>query len=166
MRLLGLGWMPLGILNVPLFFLAGAMISAYFVDRRFHRGLQPRYATVMGLVAACLLGAAVAGKAGFFGEFGDPVDLDTDYVLLALLCMASGLQNAAITTSSGFAVRTTHLTGITTDLAIGLVRAGSIDPRSQKFAIEVRTNFLPIGTILSFMFGSVVGVALFFKPNI
>ena len=42
--------------------------------------------------------------------------------LEATLCFAMGLQNAMVTRLSGAVVRTTHLTGITTDLGIKLVR--------------------------------------------
>lgn len=41
----------------------------------------------------------------------------------ALLCMAMGIQNALVTKVSGAVVRTTHLTGIVTDLGIETVRA-------------------------------------------
>lgn len=152
-----------GIMSVPLFFLVGAMISAYFVDRRFHQGEKPRYVIVMGLVATCLLLAVFLGSRGVFGPFGNATRLREDYILLALLCTASGLQNAAVTTSTGFAVRTTHLTGITTDLAIGLVRAQSVSRDTQTYVTEMRNNWLRIGTIASFMFGSVVGVLVFMR---
>lgn len=155
----------IGILSVPAFFLMGAMLSAYLIDRRFHRGHAPRYAFVMALVALCLVTAALVGHMKLFGEFGEPPRLKHDYFLLALLCMASGLQNAAITTSSGAAIRTTHLTGITTDLAIGLVRAGSLRDKADRYTREMRENWLRIGTIASFMVGSVVGVYTFQRSH-
>ncbi len=42
--------------------------------------------------------------------------------MAALLCAAMGLQNALVTRLSGATVRTTHLTGIVTDLGIETVR--------------------------------------------
>jgi uncharacterized membrane protein YoaK (UPF0700 family) len=42
--------------------------------------------------------------------------------MAALLCAAMGLQNALVTRLSGATVRTTHLTGIVTDLGIESVR--------------------------------------------
>src|SRR5947209_3096681 len=49
----------IGILSVPFFFLMGAMISAYLIDRPFHRGRKPHYAAVMSLAAFCLVAAAL-----------------------------------------------------------------------------------------------------------
>jgi uncharacterized membrane protein YoaK (UPF0700 family) len=43
--------------------------------------------------------------------------------MTALLCCAMGLQNALVTRLSGSVVRTTHLTGISTDIGIESMRA-------------------------------------------
>ena len=155
----------IGLLSVPLFFILGVMISAYNIDRRHHLGLRPRYAMVMALVTTCLLIATLCGYLGFFGTFGEVSHLKNDFVLLALLCMASGLQNAAITTASGATIRTTHLTGVTTDLGIGIMRAhfpyeGESSAHHHQ---EVRANLLRVGTIFSFMIGSAIGAALFVR---
>ena len=151
----------IGILSVPVFFLAGAMISAYLVDRPYHQGKKPHYASVMALVAFCLMLVTAGGVMDYFSGFGDALQLKKDYFFLVLLCMASGLQNAAITTASGAAVRTTHLTGITTDLAIGIVRARYTSESSSKFKAEMRSNYLRVGTIVSFILGSVAGAYCF-----
>jgi uncharacterized membrane protein YoaK (UPF0700 family) len=152
-----------GILFVPAFFLLGTMISAYMVDHRFHRGKRPHYDWVMFLEALCLIAAAVGGQLHFFGNFGDPLKLKTDFALLALLCLASGLQNAAITSATGSSVRTTHLTGITTDLGIGIVRALALKGHRKDHDREVRAIWLRAGTIISFYSGSAIGAILFLK---
>ncbi|MFL5814147.1 MAG: YoaK family protein [Bdellovibrionia bacterium] len=153
----------IGILFVPAFFLLGTMISAYMVDHRFHRGRRPHYDWVMFLEVLCLVAAAVGGQLHFFGSFGEPLKLKSDFALLALLCLASGLQNAAITSATGSSVRTTHLTGITTDLGIGIVRALALKGHRKHHDREVRANWLRAGTIFSFYAGSVVGAILFLK---
>jgi uncharacterized membrane protein YoaK (UPF0700 family) len=43
--------------------------------------------------------------------------------MTALLCFAMGLQNALVTKLSGARIRTTHMTGVTTDIAIETARA-------------------------------------------
>lgn len=42
--------------------------------------------------------------------------------MTALLCIGMGVQNALVTTLSGTRIRTTHLTGVTTDIGIELAR--------------------------------------------
>ncbi len=149
-----------GIVSLPLFFLLGVMVSAYLVDRRVHRGQRPHYALVMSLVCLCLLGAALGGHFDLFGSFGSEPRLSKDYMLLALLCAASGLQNAAISTSSGATVRTTHLTGVTTDLGTGLVRAFS---NPAVFRMEMQAVRLRMGTISAFIMGSLIGSYFYLK---
>jgi len=152
----------LGILSVPLFFLVGVMISAYLVDRRVHRGSRPRYALVMGLIALCLISASVGGYFGVFGVFGHEPHLRKDYFLLALLCSASGLQNAVISSASGRTVRTTHLTGVTTDLGTGLVRALA---SRRRFKAEMKAARLRLGTIVAFSGGSLVGAGIYLQAG-
>jgi uncharacterized membrane protein YoaK (UPF0700 family) len=153
----------LGMLSVPLFFLAGVMAAAWLVATKRAKNLDPPYATIMGMIALCLVVAAAAGSFNVFGVFGTDFYLKHDYVLLALLCFASGLQNCAITISSSSTVRATHLTGPTTDLGIGLVEAFIVHRNSDIYSAIMRKNKLRIGGILSFLIGGAVGAFLFLK---
>lgn len=74
-------------------------------------------------------------------------------------------MNGAITTPSRGTVRTTHLTCLTTDLGLGIVRVFYDRQEKPAHALDVRANWLRIGTISSFIGGSVVGAALFLKIN-
>jgi uncharacterized membrane protein YoaK (UPF0700 family) len=153
----------LGILSVPLFFLFGVLISAYYVDRRVHAGKRPRYALVMGFETVCLFFAGLGGVLGLWSEFGKELVLSRDFAFLALLCMASGIQNAALSSSSGSTLRTTHLTGTTTDLGIGLVRWATYSRKDARRKLEMRGNVFRIGLIVSFIIGSAVGAVLYVK---
>ncbi len=151
----------LGILSVPFYFLIGVMVSAYFTDREIARGGLPRYGIVMKLIALLLAAATVGGCLNVFGKFGKPFDMDSDYFLLVLLCGASGLQNAAITTASGGLMRSTHLTGATTDIGIGLVRSlfGHRDPALRRR--DLYRGTLRFGCIAAFAVGGIFGAILF-----
>lgn len=153
----------LGILSVPVFFLLGAFVAGLLIDRPIHRGGNPHFDWVMGLGALCLFLAASGGELLQFGVFGEAVGLKQNYILMVLLCLASGLQNGAITSSSGRSVRTTHLTGLTTDLGLGLARVLTFDLGKSNFQKEVRANYLRIGSIFAFVLGSAVGAWIFIK---
>ena len=155
----------LGILSVPLFFLMGSMISACFIDVRIHQQQKPRYALVMALVGFCLILAALLGQFHVLGAFGGHNLLSDDYVLMALLCLASGLQNAAITTASSGTVRSSHMTGLTTDLGIGWVRSFQMRHDSDARRHIQRINRLRLGCIGSFVLGSAGGAFLFLRYN-
>lgn len=139
----------LSILSVPLFFLLGAFVAGLLIDRPIHLGKKPHFDWVMGLSATCLYLAASGVRA--------------DYLLMALLCLASGLQNGAITSSSGKSVRTTHLTGLTTDLGLSLAQVFIFGNKSHIAKREMYASYLRLGSILFFVVGSAVGALVIVK---
>ena len=153
-----------GMLSVPLFFLFGNIISGYLVDRRLTMQLRPHYTTVFGLMTGFMLITFILGITNTFGTFGEELSLSSDYSLLALLCLTSGIQNGTIATVSGSIVRTTHLTGLTTDLGIGLVRIFTKTYRLPR-EHELLANWMRIGIIISFVLGSCLSGIIFFKAQ-
>jgi uncharacterized membrane protein YoaK (UPF0700 family) len=151
----------LGMLFVPLFFLLGAMISGQLVDVRLKLHLKPRYYISFGIIFALLLAVFAGGMTGFFGAFGEPLALSRDYTLLSLLCLVCGIQNGTITTASKAVVRTTHLTGITTDLGLGLMRVLNRGKLKEEISGEGRANLMRIGLIFFFGLGSILGGFVF-----
>lgn len=151
-----------GMLTVPLFFLMGSMISAFFVDRKISHGQKGQFHILFFLMSLFLFLVTIFGSLGYFGRFGAPHDILTDYLLIALLCLSSGIQNAAVSTSSNNFVRTTHLTGITTDLGVGVVRVFSqSNPATQK--IETHKNQIRMLLVAAFTIGSAFSAITFLK---
>ena len=160
---LGLGEEALGMLVVPCFFLLGSMLSGYFVDVRLKLGKRPKYYITFGLMFFLNLVIFLVGIMGGWGEFGQyPLELEA-YILLIILCFLCGVQNGTISTVSKSVVRTTHLTGITTDLGLGIMRMIYYSRLKDKLSDEGQANFMRIGIIFSFVFGSVVGGVLFHR---
>jgi uncharacterized membrane protein YoaK (UPF0700 family) len=95
-------------------FLVGAATSAVMVSDARRRQLKSLYALPLLLEALLLLlfgllGAQLSTMHGFFVPG-----------TVMLLCFMMGLQNAVITKVSHAEIRTTHLTGVITDLGIEL----------------------------------------------
>ena len=167
---LAMGALPaaLGMATVPIFFLAGAMISAIFVDRQLALMRPARYNLLFMMIVVFMLFVTFLGVSGALGKFGDPYGGWADYTLLALLCLTSGIQNAAVTSAtsaSSSAIRTTHLTGITTDLGIGIVRVLSKGFSNAVKETEWRTNITRMGLIGFFILGSTLGAFIFIQSN-
>jgi len=153
----------LGMLSVPLFFLVGAMLAAFLVDRKKLKAEAPYYSFVFIIISSLLFFVAFAGIRGFFGVFGTELQIFKDYFLLAALSMASGLQNATINPPNGTSIRTTHLTGLTTDLGVGVVRLFSGSLLGDQRKKEILYNWIRVGIIGFFIFGSALGAYLFIK---
>ncbi len=153
----------LGMLVVPLFFLFGCMVSGQLVDIRLKLHIRPKYYLTFGLIFFLITVVFVLGFVGYFGEFGEPLETSRDYLLLALLCLICGIQNGTIATVSKSVIRTTHLTGITTDLGVGIVRFLNKEKLKGEIGNEVNANLMRTGIILFFFLGSVVGGYCFKK---
>lgn len=155
-----------GMLMVPIFFLIGSMISGFYVDREITAGKKPKYHILFFLIFFFLLIVLILGSLNLFGEFGTNAttdqDVKTNVILLSLLCLSCGLQNAGITTASNNFVRTTHLTGMTTDLGIGLVRMTSEISTARK-KMELNKSQIRVILILCFVFGSMVASFFFIQ---
>lgn len=122
-------------------FMAGAAISGLIIqDSTLHLGR--RYGVVL-VLESLLLFASI----GLFKH--------QQFAGALLAAMACGLQNAMATTYSGAVVRTTHLSGMFTDLGIGLGHA------LRGMPLPKRRLMLSCLIIALFATGGVIGAALF-----
>jgi uncharacterized membrane protein YoaK (UPF0700 family) len=105
------------LLHLPLGFLLGAMLSQLLL-RLAERQHAVRPAAVPVMLEAVLL-ASLSIALGYFTRSGGSAMWL--WTVTSIGAVAMGLQNATITRISGSVVRTTHLTGVTTDLGTELV---------------------------------------------
>lgn len=134
-------------------FLVGAFVSNLLIEI-FSR-IKPTISYVVPMVIEIIILSAV----GIFGSTSAVLDINGQIIACTLL-FAMGLQNALVTKASQSVVRTTHLTGLFTDLGIEL---------SQLFfyrkTIEIqqlsKNMFLKLAIIGCFFFGCIAGGVLF-----
>lgn len=144
-------------LLVLLSFLVGAGAAVVLV-RRFATKDHLPYWIPLSIVSLTVTAVALLGRAGIFGRFGGTVETAHDFVLLCILSFAMGMQNSAVAVSTGMTVRTTHMTGPATDLAVGLATlvVGSSGERPQ----AIKSIALRGTKLISFALGAVVMVPL------
>ncbi len=142
-------------------FVVGAATTAILVNAAQRRSARNIYAQPLMLEALCIL---------IFGAFGGTLraeEFADVSMAVIVLCFAMGLQNALITKISSAEIRTTHVTGLTTDLGIELGKlvywnrdTSQADvPRVLANRKKVKVHALLIGT---FFLGGLLG-ALGFK---
>lgn len=119
-----------------------------------------------------------AGVLAFFAWISDRITAGDGLVFTGAvsLCLAMGIQNALVTKISGAVVRTTHLTGVTTDLGIeafhvwrwmhGHVRGLPLHQKARRaaelrFHPQLQRLWLHLLILGSFLAGAVVGPALY-----
>lgn len=130
-------------------FMAGAAASTVLMRPAQARGWHFVYAGPLLLELVTVLLAAMLGRLAT-----DDAWLTEEVV--ALLLLAMGLQNAMVTYASGAVIRTTHLTGIMTDIGMNLGRLISGDRADERRQTFVRLGLH--GTIAgSFIAGAAAG---------
>jgi uncharacterized membrane protein YoaK (UPF0700 family) len=145
-------------LGAVLSFLTGAACTALAVNYGRRRGLASEYALPLLLEAVLLLAFGVLGaRLARFDALFVPATV-------MLLCFMMGLQNALITKLSHAEIRTTHMTGIVTDIGIELGRMAywNRDPAQPKVAANRARLRLLVSLLLAFFGGGLAG-ALGFK---
>ena len=100
----------------------------------------------------------------FLGIYGDALLLRGASIpaMACVLLFAMGLQNSMVSKISNSAVRTTHLTGLFTDLGIELSQLFFYKEEGQRARL-LRSIGLRCGIISFFFLGCIVGGFLFVK---
>ncbi|RFP15058.1 MULTISPECIES: YoaK family protein [unclassified Duganella] len=132
-------------------FLLGAATSAILINWGRRRGAQSQYALPLIVEAALLLCFGLMGASlGASGQVS---------AIVALLCFVMGLQNAIITKVSRAEIRTTHVTGLVTDIGIELGKLfyWNAGTASDRVAAD-RGKLLLLGSLLAmFLLGGLAG---------
>lgn len=134
-------------------FLCGAMTTAILVNWGLRRGLRSAYGLPLMLESAALL---------VFGLFGASMNVFVPLFLpltVILLCFIMGLQNAVITKISRAEIRTTHVTGLVTDIGIELGKLLYVNARADRVPVLANRQRLRIHSLLlaSFFAGGLFG---------
>jgi len=131
-------------------FIIGAIISGFYL-RSGALKLGRNYSRLL-MLEACFLLIAIyfLTKDSFYGHY--------------FASAACGLQNALVTTFSGAVIRTTHVTGIFTDLGLMIgakFRGEAFDKRKALLFILIINGFILGGILGAFAFNTFKFEALF-----
>ncbi len=152
----------LGGLSLLISFLAGAATTAIIVNWGHRRKIHSEFALPLLLEAILLL---------VFGLVGANLNMYLPLTVPAIalvLCFVMGLQNAIVTKASRAEIRTTHMTGVITDIGIELGKLVYWNKSAQANAQgyvkanreKLRTHLFIFGM---FLIGGIVGAVSFKK---
>lgn len=130
-----------------LLFLTGAFASSFYIGKV---GRDKPFAYTAPILVVILLILIIA----IFGPDYRHTLPETEYFAGSLL-FAMGMQNALVSVVSGSVVRTTHLTGMFTDLGIDL--SAALLSRKNLNAAHKRRILLRLAIIVFFLLGGLAG---------
>lgn len=149
----------LGALGALLAFTTGAAVTAVMVNWARQRHVRSEYALPLLLEAVLLL---------IFGLLGATLNRQTPFAVpltVLVLSFTMGLQNALVSKISSSQIRTTHMTGIITDIGIELGKMFYWNRTESPLESRVRANRIKLrllSTLLAaFVVGGLVGAAGF-----
>lgn len=130
-------------------FLVGAFVSNFLIEIVSRVKPQISYAFPLAIEIAILI------VVGLSGSYSTLLNIN-GHIIACLLLFAMGLQNSLVTQVSQSVVRTTHLTGLFTDLGIEL---SQLFFYRNKFEFEQlsKSIYLKLAIIGSFFFGCIAG---------
>lgn len=138
-----------------LFFFLGAFVSNFIIEMAAIRKKKYLHTTPMLLELALLVFVGLWN----YWNFTDNTDANQ---IAYLLLFSMGLQNALVTKISQSTVRTTHLTGLFTDLGIEISQLYFY--RNHPNAIKLKKNiFLKLSIVFFFFTGCISGTLLFYE---
>ena len=150
-----LGKVGLALAGITCFmaFLLGAMCTAIMVNWALRQHLRSSYSLPLMLESFALL---------VFGLFGAAITAHSPIfmpITVVLLCFIMGLQNAVITKISKAEIRTTHITGLVTDIGIELGKMVYVNRLRGHSPVLFNRNRLWVQSLLvaGFMAGGLVG---------
>ncbi|WP_432560164.1 YoaK family protein [Granulicoccus sp. GXG6511] len=140
-------------------FIGGAMMCALVFNWSRRRGLRSRFSAVLVLESSMVL---------MFGAIADRVTWEHRiWVFIPVLCFTMGLQNAIVTKASDAQIRTTHVTGMVTDIGIELGKLVYRPSRADLDPVVANTTKLRhhITIVGLFFLGGVLGAAGYLAIN-
>ncbi len=136
-------------------FLFGSFLSGFLIEK--FRESKRLNVFVVPTVIECIIFISI----GIYSNYYEVAYAD---LIVCLLLFTMGLQNSFVTKISNAVVRTTHLTGLFTDLGIDISQL--FFPRSLRHKKRLRANVkLRLYIILFFFLGGLLGVYFFTKLN-
>lgn len=159
MLVLGSFTVAIGATGALLAFVAGAACTAVLVNWARQNHLRSEYALPLLLEAGLLL---------VFGLLGATLNRQTPFAVpltVLVLAFTMGLQNALMSKISASQIRTTHMTGVITDMGIELGKLFYWNQGARPPELQVRANRIKLRLYAmllgAFMAGGVVGAAGF-----
>ena len=151
-------WLAIELLGFPLSFILGAFFSGLFTSAKIEQGFRPRYDLITFFLPLIIALVWISGWLGLFGDFGEALRETRDFILLFSLSFACGVQNGCFATMTRGQIRTTHLTGISTDIGTDLARFyfGKLSRTERNLVL--RANVSRIATFVFFALGSILSV--------
>lgn len=153
------------ILVIPIAFISGGVLTSFILDRNKNSAAPPPYHIVQGLITLFIALVLVIGESRF-GSFSPDAPHPTQYgwfefTIITLLCFTCGLKNSLIAWTTKGRIRVTHLTGLSTDIGLNLLKMLPTKKNRYYDPEEKRANTVRLSMFFAFFVGACSSAMIF-----
>ena len=148
------------LLVVPVAFICGALITSLVLDRNYSQQKVPHYPIVQLLIMALIGFIAICFMTGYFKTDIVAGRSKNSIFLVGILCLVCGLKNGLTTWATHGKIRTTHITGLATDIGLHLQKIFRPEDSVSRYPQPRKVTYVRIATLVSFSMGSAISAVL------
>lgn len=141
-------------LMIPISFILGAAFVGYRLDKNYSDDKIPDYPQVQFTITFFLGLICLLYHFQFFSEKSLFAVNNKSIILITMLCFICGLKNGLSTWTTQGKIRTTHMTGISTDIGLHLHKMFKKSNTKTRFPESKQVNIIRIMTLIFFSIGS------------
>lgn len=152
------------LLVIPFSFIAGGVLTSYLLDRNYKAHELPSFHYIQALITLLIGAVILIGESS--SAFSQRFNLDNNYnliefLMIGLLCFICGLKNSLVTWATYGKIRVTHLTGLSTDIGLNLIRTFNPNQPAPRFKEDKIVNITRITTFFFFSTGACISAMAF-----
>lgn len=147
------------LLVIPFAFIFGAIITSLLLDKNYDANKVPNYPLVQ-LIITLLLGLISILFSIRAFRMTSPEHNITTILETGLLCLVCGLKNSLSTWSTYGKIRTTHITGLSTDIGLHFFKLLPLKKQLSRYPEPAKVNQVRIIMLLSFSLGACLSALL------
>ena len=148
------------LLVIPIAFIGGAVLTSLVLDKAYSKGKIPPYPIIQLLITLLLGIISVCFSMGIFDITTLNAQHERTIFFIGLLCLTCGLKNGLTTWATQGKIRTTHLTGLSTDIGLHLPKIFRPEGSTSRYPEPRKVSYVRIVILLSFSSGACLSAIL------
>jgi uncharacterized membrane protein len=130
------------------------------LDVNYSKDKVPHYPVVQLAITALIGLISIGFAVGFFSPDMSAGHSERSVILIGMLCFVCGIKNALTTWASHGKIRTTHITGLSTDIGLHLPKIFRPSGASSRYPESRAVTYVRVATLASFSIGSCMAAIL------
>lgn len=148
------------LLVIPITFIGGAVLTSLVLEKEYSKHRIPPYPIIQLSITLLLGMISVSFWLGIFDVKTLNGEEENTIFFIGLLCLVCGLKNGLTTWATQGKIRTTHLTGLSTDIGLHLPKLFLPEGSPSRYPEPRKVTYVRLVILLSFSIGACLSAVL------